>query len=281
MFDISSHIDPYTLEIYETVSEAALALGINFFVVGATARDIIMEGIYDIKPFRATVDIDLGVQVKDWCEFAALKESFLRSGKFTETKQEERILYKGSHPIDIIPFGKVATSDNHIEWPPEHAVRMSIEGFQECYDNAIQIRLRTTPLLEIRVVTLAGLAILKILSWKERGVSEDKDAKDLLILLRNYAAAGNEDRLFGPDSDLMEQERFELESAGACLLGRDLTKICSGKIREILCDILKPEIDVDGDCRLATAMMKSRVGNDLENNMMFIRKLYAEIAESV
>jgi len=49
-------IDKYRLEIIESIKAAADQLSIPFFIVGATARDIILEFIYNKKVFRATSD---------------------------------------------------------------------------------------------------------------------------------------------------------------------------------------------------------------------------------
>ena len=57
--DLSGKIDEYTLALYEHIISAASALEIQFFVIGATARDLILDRNYNIRPFRATEDVDL------------------------------------------------------------------------------------------------------------------------------------------------------------------------------------------------------------------------------
>jgi predicted nucleotidyltransferase len=76
--------------------------------------------------------------------------------------------------------------------------------------------------LTIPVVSLPGLAVLKLFAWADRRV--DKDATDLYRLLRVYADAGNEDRVY--DSGLAESFGFDLELAGANLLGLDVVALC-------------------------------------------------------
>jgi predicted nucleotidyltransferase len=62
-FDLSEKIDKIIIEALRVVTKAADTLGISFFVVGATARDIILKHCYGIEPPRMTRDIDLGVEV--------------------------------------------------------------------------------------------------------------------------------------------------------------------------------------------------------------------------
>ncbi|MEN8216747.1 MAG: hypothetical protein ABFS56_10305 [Pseudomonadota bacterium] len=57
--DLSKRLDPLTLDIFQSLAEIAARLNISFFIVGATARDVILTNIYGIPTVRATADIDL------------------------------------------------------------------------------------------------------------------------------------------------------------------------------------------------------------------------------
>jgi predicted nucleotidyltransferase len=183
------------------------------------------------------------------------------------------LIYEETHPLDIVPFGEIGSSDNHIQWPPEYAIRMSIEGFEECYQNAVRVRLREVPPVDIKVVSLPGLAILKVFSWKDRGIENDKDAKDLGIILHNYAIAGNEDRLFNEESEIMELEDFDIDLAGARLLGRDMAQICGSATKASLVELLEPELDNEGDYRLVRGMTSSPIRDGFKSNTILLTKL--------
>lgn len=71
------------------------------------------------------------------------------------------------------------------------------------------------------IVSLPGLAMLKLLAWNDRRLASTKDAQDLALLLRLYGDFAR-DRLFDSESDLMERHGFDLEMAGAELLGHDI-----------------------------------------------------------
>ena len=64
--DLSGKIDRFLVEIFEKIVSAAESVNTAFFVVGASARDIILKFGFDIETIRATNDIDLGVRVSDW-----------------------------------------------------------------------------------------------------------------------------------------------------------------------------------------------------------------------
>jgi predicted nucleotidyltransferase len=108
LLDLSRKIDLPSATLFTSVSEAAGSLGIAFFVVGATARDMMFELGHGRPSGRATLDRDIGVRVESWAEFAKLKKSLLTSGLFQETKDVQRLRFQGGLDVDILPFGGVA-----------------------------------------------------------------------------------------------------------------------------------------------------------------------------
>ncbi len=82
LLDLSGKIDALIIAIFDAIVTVTRANDIRFFLVGATARDLILHHGYGIAVRRATVDIDLGVQVSDWTEFGRLKEELLQISGF-------------------------------------------------------------------------------------------------------------------------------------------------------------------------------------------------------
>ncbi len=61
--NISGRIDPERVSVLRVINDVAKELKINFFVVGAFARDVIFEHIHQISAPRMTEDIDIGIEV--------------------------------------------------------------------------------------------------------------------------------------------------------------------------------------------------------------------------
>jgi predicted nucleotidyltransferase len=59
---------------------------------------------------------------------------------------------------------------------------------------------------------------------------KNKDAADLYRLLTSYADAGNTDRVYEQDLDLLESVDFDMRLAGAELVGRDVASIWDTQI---------------------------------------------------
>jgi predicted nucleotidyltransferase len=238
LLDLSKKIDPLSVALFATVSEAAGSLGLEFFLIGASARDLIFELVHGLPSKRATLDRDFGFRVSGWDEFEKLRKSLLASGLFKETREVRRLLYRGELHVDILPFGGIAGTRGEIRWPPGEDVVMSVAGFEDAYRSALTVRVRAAPPLDILVASIPGLTILKLISWADRPHERQRDAIDLAFILERYLDAGNNERLFEEHIDLTEDENFDYVRAGARLLGRDVAKIGSpdtlGRIREIL-----------------------------------------------
>jgi predicted nucleotidyltransferase len=135
--------------------------------------------------------------------------------------------------IDLLPFGNLEQAKGLIAWPPDFAVEMSTIGFPEAYASSIEVRLAED--LIVKVASLAGLALLKIVAWSDRRF--ERDAQDFGLIMRNYLDAGNRDRLYTDDgdcSDLLNDENFDYDKASARILGRDIRKISSEDTRAVI-----------------------------------------------
>lgn len=281
LLDLSGKIDDFTLGLFETTATIAESLSVPFFVVGATARDMILVHGYNIQTIRATHDIDFGVQVSDWDQYRRLKEGLVATGKFRSTNEAQSLLYENSLRTDVIPFGPIADPDNSLTWPPEHETEMNILGFQEAFHNSRTIRLRANPIIDIQVATIVGLALMKIISWNDKYPVDDRDAKDLVLLMRTYLDAGNDERLFTEEVDLVENEDFDYVRASARLLGRDIAAIIQPKTKNIVLEILNRETGERDRYRLVEDMMKSRAAlkDDFDELLQLLEELKSGILE--
>jgi len=268
LMDLSGKISETTVSILIEIERIAAKLDFPFFVVGATARDFILEHKYDIKSSRATVDIDIGVIVSGWDQFELLKEEFLSLSEFSLSKQKQRLIYKNDIPLDIIPFGAIANEAGSITWPPAHEIQMSVAGFQECYQHAISVKVSSNPELLVKVVSLAGLALLKLISWDDNPERRSKDAPDLFLIIRHYIEAGNLDRLLDEAIDMFKEGDYDLASAH--FLGRDIGNISDPDTKAKLIEILERE---------AKSKQGHKIAMDIIQNDSYRNQPYERVAE--
>ncbi|MBZ5685884.1 MAG: nucleotidyl transferase AbiEii/AbiGii toxin family protein [Acidobacteriia bacterium] len=231
-------IDPLILEAIRKLDEIAHRHETPYFLAGATAREIMLRHVFGRPPGRRTLDVDLGIAVRDWDHFKLLQTALVEQRGFQpHARLVQRITYPSNPPVvvDLIPFGGVETAERTIAWPPEEDIVMRVTGFSDGLESAVPVRLE--PNLVIPVVSLPVLLVLKLFAWTDRK-HEKRDAPDVYTLLRQYGDAGNEDRLYGEEMSVLEAEGYDFELAGARLIASDAARVVSAgthkRLREIL-----------------------------------------------
>jgi len=279
LLHLSDKIEAVCVALLENVVDIAARLKIAFFVVGATARDMILIHGYNIQTIQATYDIDLGVQVSDWKEYQRLTNELMASGHFSKGAEYQKFSYKGIADVDILPFGAISLPDGSLSWPPENEVIMNVLGFEESYRHSLKVRLRNDPILDIQFASLAGLVVMKLLAWENDRASRRKDAQDLSLILQKYLEAGNEDRLYSEEVDLLEQEHFDYIFAGARLLGRDVASMLSPESQEMILAILERETREGEQLKLVEDMVLvdatligDSEGDDFEKKLLLLHQ---------
>ncbi len=280
-FNISGKLDKYSLEIISSIEKVTNSLGIPFFIIGATARDIILEHIYNKPVYRATNDIDLGIRINDWTEIEKLSTALIEDDRFTrDARIEHRFYFEKIYPIDIVPFGDIAAASGTFEWPKEKKT-FTIIGFEEAYENSDLVTLRERPLLTVNFATAGSLTLLKIISWDEKYPNRSRDAVDIALIIESYLEAGNMERLSVSDFDLVNNE-FDFNFTGARLLGRDIATIFNKQAINYILNILNKETGEQQSYRLAEDMVnekKFRDEKDFEYYLKLIETLKTGILE--
>jgi len=254
-------VDPNIIDILRDVAADASAEGIDYMLVGATARDILLNHVFGIVARRATYDVDFAVAVKNWQQFDALRARLLARGTFKEQGTAQQRLYftgRNSNPgyqLDLVPFCAIAKGMAEIAWPPDMAVVMNVAGYDGVLAAAENVRFAAD--FDGKVVSLAGLAILKLVAWSDRGRENPKDAHDLVHLMDSYAAAGNFERVYDEEG-VIEAGEADPDLAGVYLLGKDIQRVASAETLEALLQIIRQDFD-----RLCIEMVKAN--RHLEN----------------
>jgi len=224
------------------MDRVARLTGLRYFVIGATARDILMYHLHGLPLNRASPDIDFAMAIENWTAFEALRVALLQQPGFrSDAKILHRLHYSpmagDDFPVDLVPFGGVETAPAQVAWPPDMAIVMNVVGYAEALDSAIMVSIAAD--CEIPVASIPGLVMTKLIAWLDRGQANPKDAADFRYLLENYAAAGNVDRLYGEELPLLAACGYEFERVGPRLMGLDIASIASARGREQIVAILE------------------------------------------
>ena len=111
---------------------------------------------------------------------------------------------------------------------------MNVLGFQEACDAAEWVRVQDEPELDVPVATPAGMVLLKIIAWTDRGSDvRKKDAMDIAYLLTTYEAIPEVvDALYADNNThIMERYGWDITQAAAHLLGQHARNIAQANTR--------------------------------------------------
>ena len=81
--DLSNKLPVEQVNIIRHVVRAAESHHLRSFIVGAQARDLLLQYVYDLPVHRATNDIDFGIIVESWDEFTKLRDDLIIDKNFS------------------------------------------------------------------------------------------------------------------------------------------------------------------------------------------------------
>jgi predicted nucleotidyltransferase len=249
--------NPLLKELLEKLTNFFASISTEFYVIGATARDIVLSGIHQQVLGTKTDDLDIAIAISDWREYTEISNKLCQIKGFKKShEQRQRFLFKSIYKLDIVPFGEIAKADNNIYWPPEETHAMSVIGFTGIAKHKLEITIDNS--FTIHVVSLPGIFLLKLVAWRVRHLETKRDAYDLAFLIDHYLEI-NEERAVNENYDLYEVEDFSTFIAGACLLARDMKAILKENpdILDEFIGILQIEIAKKEDSLLINQMLES------------------------
>lgn len=240
------HIWP-ALDILRATCEE---VGVDFFVVGAAARDLLLEHVYGVRRLRATKDVDVAVAVRDWGVYEAVIQQLVGAYGFERAPEPHRVR-RGAIIVDVVPFGEIATSAGRIEWPGG-TTAMSVLGYEEAYAATVGIVADEGP--PVRVASLPGVGVLKLVAWSEVPHRRPQDPVDLCAIMTSYDEVVGE-RLYTDHADLFDEEDFDLRVASSRIYGRDVAPLLgTAELRDTVVGVLEANTEDDYDSKLSIAM---------------------------
>jgi predicted nucleotidyltransferase len=249
------------------VGAVAEGAGLAYFLIGARAIDVLLHNVYGLRTNRPTLDTDFAIAVESWRRFEEFKAKLTGTGEFSPVAgRVHQLLYQGSFPVDLVPFGELESPKGRIAWPPDGSQVMRVTGFAEISAAAQVVDLGTGI---VRIAPLPGLLMLKLFAWRDRG--ESKDAQDVAALLQGYEYVLEPERLYS-DPGLLTAFEYNMQLVGAALLGRNLTAIISGETQKSLAELL-----AGAACRerLISQLSLFLSGAEHEKAMSAAEKLFA------
>lgn len=254
-------------DIFEALERAFQKFDTDFYLIGAQSRDVWTDHLDLIK--RTTRDIDYCVYVKDSDTWNELNEYLINEEGF---KRDEKMPYRfyKRNMVDLIPFGGIEIDGEVILDNP--ATELSVYGCKEVTEDAVIIE------GSFKVVTLAGLSILKLIAYNEKPDLRAKDLDDYFFIVKNYHEIAGEELFENKHVDLVEGD-FEMNIASSRMLGRNmaLTLNRNMKLKEKIISILSQQLRGFDDLEI-DEMYKVRERDD---DLILMFKLVSETIKGI
>lgn len=246
--------NPLLVELLRKLTDSFSKMDKEFYVIGATARDIIMQQLLNTASRRRTRDLDIAIAIPDWDTFEQVKQSLIADG-FEKSRDMQQRFYYGEYELDIVPYGVVAKEDDNIYWPPEEVVAMSVKGFDEVLSEAITVSIDNE--FKVKIASLHGLFLLKFNAWLDRNAKTGKDAEDMSFILSNYFMA-NLDREI--HQEVYDWENFDKYIVGGYWLAHDLVALLDARQLNYYKEVIEAELTKEEESRLINQMIENSIG---------------------
>ncbi|GAA0534275.1 nucleotidyl transferase AbiEii/AbiGii toxin family protein [Chitinophaga japonensis] len=252
-------------DIFDVLEEVFRELKIDYYLIGAVARDIWYSR--GNKQFRRTKDVDFAVMVGSQREYEVLRGYLKMHKGFIGTRENSFVLISSTGiQVDILPFGDIA-GDTAVRIEGMGLTNIQVDGFVEVYKSGIAgVELTTGH--HFKVATLPAIILLKLIAFDDRPEIRFKDARDIANILEHYFEL-QADFIYGNHLDLFDDNRPsfnapDLSEISGIVIGREIKRITAGN-EQLQARLVK--------------ILQTQIGE--AENSSFVRNMVAETGSTV
>ena len=264
------------------VSDAFNAIGKKYFVIGATARDILAKMLKCV-PKRKTADLDITLAISTWDDFDLVMGALVKYGFRKDRTVKQRLYYgheETEFTLDVVPFGGIAVPENIFSWPGEPDTRLSVVGFESALKHTYDIDMDGQ--FTFVIPTAPALFMLKLVAWSDRSKRLIyKDAVDMDFLVRSYYLENSTREEFVPIFEKFPDA--DVYSWGAAMITTDLLKVASQEDLKALKSILDNELATEEQSKLLQYCLPDKAPDDefdrIRTGWSNIQKIISEAIE--
>lgn len=209
-------------EVFDALEDTFKANGIDFYMIGAIARNIwYAKG--DEK-FRTTKDVDFAVMIGIKEDYQKVRDDLYKKG-YTESRSNAFVVISPTGlQIDLLPFGAIEI-DEEVKFEGQGLTSIKVNGFQEVYSMGTEdVTLKTGH--QFKIATLPAIVLLKFIAYDDRPELRFKDATDIINIVEHHFNLQSE-FIYENHADLFggEDDDITLEEISAMVIGREIKKM--------------------------------------------------------
>jgi len=259
---------------FEEIARVCKNHGINFFIVGAIARNIWFAA-NDERP-TGTKDIDFGVFVADVDTYNELRETLINGYQYTPKKGNAFCLITPEGiQIDLLPFGAIEREEE-VSVEGVGLTTVNLDGFKEVFERGtVDVKIGEEV---YKSCSIPGVVILKMIAYDDRPDRRGKDVEDIAAICQHYPTI-EDDTIWINHSDLYDDE-LEHFDVGMIVLGKEMSKMIAGneKLRGRVEKILNEAIDLKSE--FISIMIKDPVKETIDDKRKILRNILRGLLEN-
>lgn len=264
---------PEIMQILAALERGFDKFSIDFYLVGAVARDVWMSGINKIAPRRTTADIDFAVLINNKETYEALKSYLINTEGFHPYKGNAYVLiWKEIYEVDLLPFGAIEDENSRVSVNGVGLTNISLQGFTEVYEEGLpQINIQDTH--QFKFCTLPGIVLLKLIAWSDRPEVRRSDINDISDILNHFFDM-HSNEIWENHNELFENEAANLHHIAAKVMGREMYKIAkrNNNLYNRINTILTENTNYTASNKMA-AIMVEYFQNTIQDNVLLLQQL--------
>lgn len=193
----------------------------EFFVIGATARDLLSVAMQINTSKRTTKDLDICIAVDSWDCFMSIQQKLVEAGFEKDPVRKQRFYYC-DYELDVVPFGELSKDGEKIYWPPEESPEMTVRGFESVLRECVKVVVDDGD-IDFMIPTIAGLFVTKLDAWIDRGLDNDNDIDDMMYLVDNFYLVHCTEDCYAEVFDAVEDA--DTFVSGAYMIAMDVARL--------------------------------------------------------
>ena len=267
---------PYFKEVFDIIDDVLVKLNIPYYLIGASAVALeLLKG--GIKPNRGTKDIDFAIMIASIQEFEAVVEALLKYG-FNKVEAPWTLYNdKFNIVIDLLPFGEIEEKFT-IQFN-ERYTDLHVLGFSEVLQESGTVQIEEKSL---KIPSLPGMVILKLIAWSDRPEDRDNDLYDILRIIEHYFDLNYDNILEHHHDTFTEVEIFDQLKIAARVIGRDSSKFLN--VSDAIKDRILKTINDNVAGAESSAIAKEWVKNkdwDLEYAVQILKEFQSGLLDNL
>jgi len=258
---------PYLKNIIRDALLASKELGIDFFCVGALARNVWYTN--NNQSARGTKDVEFGVYIPNEETYLSLKTKLIEDYDYTASGGNAFCLISPNGiPVDFLPFGEIEENGEvSIEGKGLSSIRL--DGFKEVYQNGLQkIDIEGDI---VNICTISSVILLKLIAFDDRPEHRAKDPLDISSIIEMYPDF--ETDLIWDEYSFLYEGELSHDEIGIMVIGYEMKKVVknNNKLVEKVVKILDKGISLKN--KLASHMILDSNKDTVESNIEKLKLL--------